>query len=103
LRYSAIAHQRHAVNAKKPSATAIAAWDEAEQDLGTGDEGAQLLKQLAVLALEPFFDVFVLGILPEPLLDHVVGGHVCSPSSVCPALYGKPGAALCPWGAWSVR
>ena len=38
---------------------------EAEQDLGTGDEGAQLLKQLAMLALQPFLDVFVLGSFPS--------------------------------------
>jgi hypothetical protein len=28
-----------------------------------------------VLALKPFLDVFVFGIFPEPLLDHVVSGH----------------------------
>jgi hypothetical protein len=50
---------------------------EAEQDLGAGDEGAQFLEQLAVLALESFFDRFVFGSFPESLLDHFVGGHSC--------------------------
>jgi hypothetical protein len=52
---------------------------EAEQHLGAGDEGAQLLEQLAVLALQPFFDLFVLKVFPKPLLDHFVGGHVVLP------------------------
>jgi hypothetical protein len=75
---------------------------EAEQHLGAGDEGAQLLEQLAVLALEPFFYRFVLGSFPEPLLDHFVGGHGCPPTRVCPALYAKSGSALFPWGVSSV-
>jgi hypothetical protein len=58
--------------------------EETEQDLGAGDEGAQLLKQLAVLALEPFFDVFVFGLFPEPLLDHVVSGHIVLPPGFGP-------------------
>jgi hypothetical protein len=47
--------------------------------VGAGDEGAQLLEQLAVLALQPFFDLFVLKVFPKPLLDHFVGGHVVPP------------------------
>jgi hypothetical protein len=59
---------------------------EAEQDLGAGDEGAQLLEQLAVFALEPFLDRFVLGSFPEPLLDRFVGGHGCPSTRVCRTL-----------------
>jgi hypothetical protein len=55
-----------------------------------------------VFALEPFLDVFVLGIFPEALLDHVVGGHVVLPAAFGPALYAKPRFPLFPWGAWSV-
>jgi hypothetical protein len=61
---------------------------EAEQDLGPGDEGAKFLEQLAVFALESFFDRFVLGSFPESLLDHVVGGHGC------PSTRGLSGSTL---------
>jgi hypothetical protein len=50
----------------------------------------QLLEQRAVFALEPFLDRFVFGSFPEPLLDHVVGGHVVLPRAFRPALYAKP-------------
>jgi hypothetical protein len=59
---------------------------EAEQDLGPGDEGAQLLEQLAVFALQPFLDRFVFGSFPKSLLDDFVGGHVGPPTRVRPAL-----------------
>jgi hypothetical protein len=67
---------------------------EAEQDLGAGDEGAQLVEQFAVLALESFFDRFVFGSFPESLLDHFVGGHGCPSTRGLFGLYAKPGSAL---------
>jgi hypothetical protein len=76
--------------------------EEAEQDLGAGDEGAKFLEQLAVFALQPFLDVFVFGSFPEPLLDHVVGGHDCPPTHVWSGTLRQ--AWICPVsvGAWSV-
>jgi hypothetical protein len=37
-------------------------------------ETAVLTEQLAVLAFEPFLDLFLVGIFPEPLLDRFVSG-----------------------------
>jgi hypothetical protein len=46
-----------------------------------------------MLALEPFFDRFVLGSFLESLLDHFVGGTVVLPPGFV-RLYAEPGSAL---------
>jgi hypothetical protein len=57
-------------------------------------ETAVLTEQLAVLAFEPFLDLFLVGIFPEPLLDRFVSGHLCPPHPAWSGLYAKPGSAL---------
>ena len=77
--------------------------EEAEQDLGAWDEGAQLLEQLAVFPLQPLLDLFVVGIFPEPLLDRFVGGHDVLPPGFRPAICAAhPGSALLTWDGSSV-
>jgi hypothetical protein len=60
---------------------------EAEQDLGAGDEGAQLLEQLAVFAFEPFLDRFIFGASPSRCsITSSVATIVPPPSQFRPAI-----------------
>jgi hypothetical protein len=70
---------------------------EAEQDLGAGDEGPQLLEQLAVFTLEPFFDRFVFGASPSRCSIASSVATLVLPPEFVRALYAKPGSALSMW------
>jgi len=65
-----------------------------------GDEGAQLLKQLAVLALEPFFAAS--SSRPSPSPCSITSSEATPPTPGSSSTLREPGSALCPWVAWSV-